>query len=169
MEYRYQYKSPIGSMTLSSDGDALTGLWFDSQKHIRNTQDGNFGEKNRLFFEEAIRWLDCYFRGEIPDFVPKLKLEGTEFRKKVWNILLTIPYGQTMTYGGIAERFAGQNGITKMSAQAVGGAVGHNPVGIIVPCHRVIGADRSLTGYAGGLEKKARLLQIEQIPYKEQE
>lgn len=167
MEYSYHYKSPIGSMTMSSDGEALTGLWFDRQKYFGSTLTEVSENKKLPVFEETIRWLDCYFRGEVPDFVPKLKLEGTEFRKQVWEILLTIPYGQTMTYGDIAKQIAEQKGIVSMSAQAVGGAVGHNPIGIIVPCHRVIGADRSLTGYAGGIEKKIRLLQIEKIAYKE--
>lgn len=167
MEYTYHYKSPIGSMTMSSDGEALTGLWFDRQKYFGSTLTEVSENKKLPVFEETIRWLDCYFRGEVPDLVPKLKLEGTEFRKQVWEILLTIPYGQTMTYGDIAKQIAEQKGIVSMSAQAVGGAVGHNPIGIIVPCHRVIGADRSLTGYAGGIEKKIRLLQIEKIAYKE--
>lgn len=167
MKYTYHYKSPIGSMTMSSDGEALTGLWFDRQKYFGSTLTEESENKKLPVFEETIRWLDCYFRGEVPEFIPELKLEGTEFRRRVWEILLTIPYGQTMTYGEIAKRIAVQKGIVSMSAQAVGGAVGHNPIGIIVPCHRVIGADRSLTGYAGGIEKKIRLLQIEKIAYKE--
>ena len=104
-----------------------------------------------------------YFSGEVPEFTPPLALHGTPFRKAVWDILLTIPYGQTMTYGGIAALLAARHGMQRMSAQAVGGAVGHNPVAIIVPCHRVIDAGGSLTGYAAGLDRKRRLLQLENI------
>ena len=110
---------------------------------------------------ETIQWLDVYFAEKEPDFTPPLHLIGSDFRQAVWNILLSIPYGQTMTYGQIAKQLAKNTGIDKMSAQAVGGAVGHNPISIIVPCHRVVGTNGSLTGYAGGLDKKIALLKLE--------
>lgn len=167
MEYTHHYNCPIGSMIMVSDGKALTGLWFDKQKYIANIWKEESEDIDLPIFQETIRWLELYFQGEIPDFIPELKLEGTEFRKAVWKILLTIPYGESMTYGEIAAIIAKQRGVPRMSAQAVGGAVGHNPVSIIVPCHRVLGADGSLTGYAGGLEKKVALLKIENIGVKE--
>lgn len=167
MEYTHHYKSPIGSMIMVSDGKALTGLWFDKQKYIANIWKEESEDKELPVFRDTIQWLELYFQGEIPDFIPELKLEGTEFREAVWKILLTIPYGESMTYGEIAAIIAKQRGVPRMSAQAVGGAVGHNPVSIIVPCHRVLGADGSLTGYAGGLEKKIALLKIENIGVKE--
>lgn len=167
MEYIHHYKSPIGNMRMVSDGKALTGLWFDKQKYIVNTWKEESEDIDLPIFQDTIRWLELYFQGEIPGFIPELKLEGTEFREAVWKILLTIPYGESMTYGEIAAIIAKQRGVSCMSAQAVGGAVGHNPVSIIVPCHRVLGADGSLTGYAGGLEKKIALLKIENIGVKE--
>ena len=112
-------------------------------------------------FEQTVRWLDIYFSGREPDFTPTVSMETTPFRKAVWEIMLTIPYGKTMTYGQIAEKIAKQRGIDKMSAQAVGGAVGHNSISIIIPCHRVVGTNGSLTGYAGGIDKKIYLLELE--------
>ena len=161
MDCIWHYESPLGGITLGSDGKALTGLWFDGQEHYAVTPPSQAERRRLPVFDETCRWLDIYFSGRAPDFTPELALHGTPFRKAVWDILLTIPFGKTMSYGEIAERLAHQRGISRMSAQAVGGAVGHNPVSIIVPCHRVIGADGSLTGYAGGLERKARLLEIE--------
>ena len=161
MEFTCRYASPLGGITLSSDGEALTGLWFDGQKYFAETLSPEREERSLPVFEEAARWLDIYFGGREPDFTPPLRPKGTAFRKAVWDVLLSIPYGQTVTYGEIAERLARQSGVPRMSAQAVGGAVGHNPISIIVPCHRVIGADGRLTGYAGGLERKARLLELE--------
>ena len=157
----YKYTSPIGSITMASNGAALTGLWFDGQKYFAQTLSGGYEEKLLPVFEDTIKWLDIYFSGAVPDFTPVMSVHSTPFRKAVWDILLTIPYGQTMTYGEIAEILAQQTGKKKMSAQAVGGAVGHNPVSIIIPCHRVVGADGSLTGYAGGLKRKQFLLDIE--------
>ena len=113
-------------------------------------------------FEDACRWLDIYFSGKAPDFTPKLNMRTSPFRKRVWEIMLTIPFGQTMTYGEIAARIAKEKGLNRMSAQAVGGAVGHNSISLIIPCHRVVGTSGSLTGYAGGIDKKVRLLQMEQ-------
>ena len=161
MDYTRHYDSPLGSITLASDGDALTGLWFDGQKYYADTLNAEHQEKPLPIFEDAARWLDTYFSGKAPDFTPRLSMRTTTFRKAVWEILLTIPYGQTMTYGQIAQRVAGQMGLKQMSAQAVGGAVGHNSISLIIPCHRVVGADGSLTGYAGGIDKKLRLLQME--------
>lgn len=158
MEYVWHYDSPLGGITLASDGDALAGLWFDGQKYFADTLDREYEEKTLPIFEETVQWLDCYFSGKKPGFTPKLRARGTEFRRAVWDILLTIPYGQTMTYGEIGKRL----GLPHGAAQAVGGAVGHNPISLIIPCHRVVGADGSLTGYAGGLHKKRRLLEMEQ-------
>ncbi len=162
-EYTYHYDSPLGAITMSSDGEALTGLWFEGQKYFGSTLTSESEQKNLSVFEETICWLDVYFEGKKPDFIPKLKLKGTKFRRMVWEILLEIPYGQTMTYKEIADKVAKQRGMESMSAQAVGGAVGHNPISLIVPCHRVIGTDGSLTGYAGGMEKKAELLKMEHV------
>ena len=148
-------------MKIASDGTSLTGLWFDGQKYYAQTLSKLYEEKLLPVFEDTIRWLDTYFGGEIPDFTPELNLQSTPFRKAVWDILMTIPYGQTITYGEIGDILAQQKGKKKMSAQAVGGAVGHNPISIIIPCHRVVGADGRLTGYAGGLKRKQFLLDIE--------
>ena len=157
----YKYSSPIGSITMASNGTALTGLWLDGQKYFAQTLSGAYEEKLLPVFEDTIKWLDIYFGGAVPDFTPELYVHSTPFRKAVYDILLTIPYGQTMTYGEIAEILAQQTGKKKMSAQAVGGAVGHNPISIIIPCHRVVGADGKLTGYAGGLDRKSFLLDLE--------
>ena len=161
MNYIYKYISPIGIITLSSNGTALTGLWFDGQKYFAQTLSEPYEEKLLPVFEDTIKWLDIYFSGEIPDFTPELYVHSTPFRKAVYDILLTIPYGQTITYGEIAEILAQQTGKKKMSSQAVGGAVGHNPISIIIPCHRVVGADGNLTGYAGGIDRKRFLLELE--------
>ncbi len=146
---------------MASDGASLTGLLFDGQKYYAQTLPKLYEEKLLPVFEDTIRWLETYFGGEIPDFTPELFVQSTPFRKAVWDILLTIPYGQTVTYGEIAAIMAQQMGKKKMSAQAVGGAVGHNPISIIIPCHRVVGADGSLTGYAGGIDRKKFLLGLE--------
>lgn len=161
MIYVSYYKSPIGNITMASYGDSLCGLWFDGQKYFASTVKGETEDKTLPVFEQTKKWLDIYFSGNEPDFTPKLSLNGSKFRKAVWDILLTIPYGSVMTYGEIAKILAKQCGVVKMSAQAVGGAVGHNPISIIVPCHRVVGTSGSLTGYAGGIDKKISLLKIE--------
>ena len=161
MEYTHHYNSPLGGITMASNGEALSGLWFDGQKYYADILDPEHEEKPLPVFDETDRWLDIYFKGSDPGFTPPLHMTGTPFRMAVWKILLTIPYGKTMTYGEIAEQIARQRGISRMSAQAVGGAVGHNPISIIVPCHRVIGTDGSLTGYAGGIEIKRKLLACE--------
>lgn len=162
MDYIYHYNSPLGGITLASDGEMLTGLWFDGQKYFGDTLDEKREEKKLPVFEQTAEWLDIYFAGKKPDFTPPLSMKTTPFRKAVWEIMLSIPYGQTMTYGQIAERIAAQRGLPHMSAQAVGGAVGHNSISLIIPCHRVVGTDGSLTGYAGGVEKKEWLLAMEQ-------
>ena len=161
MEYTHHYVSPLGGITLASDGEALTGLWFDGQKYFADTLDPQHNDKGLPVFDEAGRWLDVYFSGKAPDFTPKLQMKTTEFRKAVWEVLLTIPFGQTMTYGEIAIAIAKEKGINRMSAQAVGGAVGHNAISLIIPCHRVVGANGSLTGYAGGIDIKMKLLELE--------
>lgn len=161
MEYTHHYDSPLGGITLASDGAALTGLWFDGQKYFGASLSKDHEQRNLPVFEQADRWLAVYFGGREPDFTPALSLKTTPFRKAVWEILLTIPYGQTMTYGEIAHRVAVQRGLSQMSAQAVGGAVGHNAISLIIPCHRVVGADGSLTGYAAGIAVKKKLLNME--------
>lgn len=163
MLYTCFYKSPLGGITMASDGTALTGLWFDGQKYFAEGIKPDAEEKKLPIFDEAMRWLDIYFDGRRPDFTPPLNLEGTAFRKEVWKLLLQIPYGQTTTYGELAAQLAALKGLKRMSAQAVGSAVGHNPISIIVPCHRVVGTGGSLTGYAGGLPKKLALLKLEGI------
>ena len=166
MNYIYHYKSPLGNITLSSNGTELSGLWFDGQKYFGDTLPSEIIEKNLPVFAETIRWLDLYFCGKDPGFTPPLITKSTAFRKQVWDILLSIPFGKTMSYGEIAAIIAKQKGIAKMSAQAVGGAVGHNPISLIIPCHRVIGTNNSLTGYAGGIDKKIKLLELEGIDTK---
>lgn len=161
MTYIYKYNSPLGNITLASDGESLTGLWFDRQKFFPHKLISESTVAELPIFTQTCNWLDIYFSGRIPDFTPPIFLQTTPFRKAVYDILLTIPYGQTMTYGEIANIIAEQKGIERMSAQAVGGAVGHNPVSIIIPCHRVVGTDGSLTGYAGGLDRKIKLLKLE--------
>ena len=161
MIYTYRYASQLGSITLASDGEALTGLWFDRQKHFPHKLISESTEAELPIFTQTVKWLDTYFSGKVPDFTPPIILNTTPFRKAVYDILLTISYGCTMTYGEIAAIIAEQKGIERMSAQAVGGAVGHNPISIIIPCHRVVGTDGSLTGYAGGIDRKIELLKLE--------
>lgn len=161
MDYTHHYHSPFGRITLASDGKALTGLWFDGQKYFGSTLTEKQEEKELAVFLQTEEWLNIYFSGKEPDFTPPLTMKATPFRKEVWKILLEIPFGKTMTYKEIGEKIAKQRGLARMSAQAVGGAVGHNPISLIIPCHRVVGTDGSLTGYAGGLDKKAKLLMLE--------
>lgn len=161
MNNTFHYTSPLGGITLSSDGEALTGLWFDGQKYFPYKLISESNEAELPIFTQTCNWLDIYFGGKEPGFTPPISLHTTPFRKVVYDILLTIPYGQTMTYGEIANIIANQQGAERMSAQAVGSAVGNNPISIIIPCHRVVGADGSLTGYAGGLDKKTALLKLE--------
>ena len=163
MDYVSKYDSPLGEIILAGDGEFLTGLWFDQQKYFGSTLSETYEEKELPIFSETKRWLDCYFSGAVPDFTPPLAPKGTEFRREVWNILREIPYGEVTTYGKIARKIAERRGLKSMSAQAVGGAAGHNPISIIIPCHRILGSDGSLTGYAGGVERKFELLAIEHI------
>ena len=163
MIYTAKYASPLGAITLACDGEVLIGLWFDGQKHFGSILPKQVEAAEHPLFAEARHWLDVYFSGRTPDHLPPLRYDSTPFRKAVCDIMLTIPYGKTMTYGEIAEIIAGQRGVEKMSAQAVGGAVGHNPISLMIPCHRVVGTSGSLTGYGGGIERKVRLLELEGV------
>lgn len=160
MQYTTHYESPLGGITLASDGEALTGLWFIGQKYYASTLDKEHEEAELPVFDDTRRWLDTYFSGLKPDFTPLLRPTGSPFRRRVWASLLRIPYGGTTTYNAVAKEIAVERGLS-VSAQAVGGAVGHNPISLIIPCHRVVGANGSLTGYAGGVEKKLALLRLE--------
>lgn len=161
MIFIYKYRSPLGDMTMAGKKNILTGLWFDDQTHLPLNRDHPI--RDLPIFTQTCRWLDIYFSGQVPDFTPALHMEAPPFRRAVWEVLRTIPYGQTVTYGQIAKIVGNQMGIAKMSAQAVGGAVGRNPFSIIVPCHRVVGANGNLTGYDGGIDKKIKLLALEKV------
>jgi methylated-DNA-[protein]-cysteine S-methyltransferase len=161
MSYICKYSSPIGTITITSDWENITGLWLEWQKYFPLFLENYKENKDLKVFKDTIKWLDCYFQGKKPNFDIPVKAEWTAFRKEVWKILIEIPYGKTTTYGKIAERLAKKIGIKKMSARGVGGAVGHNPISIIIPCHRVIWANGSLTGYAGWIDKKMKLLELE--------
>ena len=163
MQYTSHYYSPMGDILLAADEIGLTGLWFEGQKYFALHLEKEHEEREIPIFDQAKEWLDVYFSGKEPDFTVPLHFTGTDFQNEVWKILCTIPYGQTMTYGEIAKQIAARKGLPRMSAQAVGGAVGHNEISIIVPCHRVVGANGSLTGYAGGIDKKIKLLQLEKV------
>ena len=161
MQYTAKYASPLGEILLASDDEGLTGLWFDKEKYYALHLDPEHTPKETPPIRQARAWLDLYFAGKEPDFLPPIHMIGTPFQKEVWRILLQIPYGKTATYGDIAKRLAAQRGLARMSAQAVGGAVGHNEISIIIPCHRVVGKSGSLTGYAGGIDRKIYLLKLE--------
>lgn len=163
MQYISYYQSPIGNILLAADTVGLTGLWFDGEKYYPNNLETEFEEKDIPIFKDAKHWLTIYFSGKEPDFTPPLHVSGSPFQIAVWNVLQSISYGKTVTYGEIAKIIAQQRGLQKMSAQAVGGAVGHNEISIIIPCHRVIGANGNLTGYAGGIDKKIKLLTLEKV------
>ena len=163
MTYKYIYKTPekLSNMIMNSDGEYLTGLCFegsrDSSKHVINCE-----EKDLEIFKESSKWLDIYFSGENPNFTPKYKIANlTPFRQEVIDIMNSIEYGQTLTYNDIAKAIAEKRGIKRMSSQAVGRAVGWNPICIIIPCHRVVGTNGSLTGYGGGIKNKVELLKLE--------
>jgi methylated-DNA-[protein]-cysteine S-methyltransferase len=163
--YSTYYASPVGQLMIASDGENIIGLWMEGQKYFANTLTETIIEKDDLeIFDTANKWLDKYFDGKEPA-ISELPLapRGGEFRKAVWKILREIPYGEVITYGEIAKKVAIQMNKENMSSQAVGGAVGHNPLAIIVPCHRVVGANGSLTGYAGGIDKKVKLLEHEEV------
>lgn len=165
MYYSTKYKSPIGLLTIVSDEKNLVGLWIKDQKYYGDTINTKTIENNNLLIlNETKQWLDRYFDGQQPT-ISELPLApiGGEFRKAIWDILCEIPYGNTITYGEIAKKIAIKNNIKSMSSQAVGGAISHNPISIIIPCHRVIGGNGSLTGFAGGIDKKLKLLKLEGI------
>jgi methylated-DNA-[protein]-cysteine S-methyltransferase len=156
-----RHQAPIGGITAAARNEAIIGLWFDDQKYFPDdTKTWELTPDHPVLTQLRV-WLDGYFRGAKQVFPGKLAPQGSEFRQEVWRILLQIPYGQTTTYGAIARQLATTQGKRKMSAQAVGGAVGHNPVSLLIPCHRVLGATGSLTGYAGGIDKKQALLELE--------
>ena len=163
MVYTCSYNSPIGNMLIAADEIGLTGLWFEGQKYFANTLPNEHISQETGILAETKKWLDVYFSGEEPKFTPPLHPEGSTFRQAVWQILLQIPYGQTITYGEIASKLTEMKNGSHMSAQAVGGAVGHNEISIIIPCHRVVGTNGSLTGYAGGIDKKISLLELEHV------
>lgn len=161
MFYISKYNSPIGGITLASNGKELTGLWFDGQKYFADNLPKEREEKELPIFVQTKKWLDIYFSSKAPDFTPPLSMDGiSPFRKRVWEIMLAIPFGETITYGEIAKQIEKETG-KRVSAQAVGGAVGHNSVSLVIPCHRVVGTNGSLTGYAGGIDKKVWLLKTE--------
>ena len=159
--YTTRYASPLGALLLAADKTGLIGVWFEGQKHFGETLIGDIVPEKNHAICQAETWLDTYFSGKEPDFTPEIHMIGSEFRKQVWHLLLKISYGQTMSYGDIARKMAAEKSMPQISAQAVGGAVGHNPISIIVPCHRVIGANGNLTGYAGGIARKSKLLALE--------
>lgn len=161
MVYTMNYSSPLGEILLAANEVGLTGLWFYGQKYFAADLADEIAEGTTPALEQAKEWLDIYFGGNEPNFTPPLHPIGTDFRREVWDILLKIPYGKTITYGDIARELAEKKGTAKMSAQAVGGAVGHNEILMIIPCHRVVGSNGSLTGYAGGIDRKVSLLTLE--------
>ena len=163
--YVARVDSPLGLLTLASDGEALCGLWLEGQRFFSRTLPLVYAEQELPVFDEARRWLDVYFQGMEPGFLPPIRLEGTPFQRRVWALLRAIPYGTTVTYGELARRLTAQTDSPRVSARAIGGAVARNPVSILVPCHRVVGADGALTGYAGGLERKRCLLKLERIVF----
>lgn len=165
MLYTARHASPLGGITLAGDGENLIGLWLDGQKYFAATIQNRVAEKSDLpIFSKAKKWLDAYFAGEKPA-ISQLPLApiGSDFRKAVWDILCEIPYGHCTTYGEIVKKMAVRMHTKSMSSQAVGGAVGHNAISIIIPCHRVVGANGSLTGFAGGIDKKIKLLELEGV------
>ena len=165
MYYTSTYTSPIGIITLACDGENLTGLWIEGQKYYGATiPETTANNDNMTAFITAKKWLDNYFGGKKPSVSGfPLAPSGSEFRQMVWRILCEIPYGEVTTYGAIAKKMAVEMNKETMSGQAVGGAVGHNPISIIIPCHRVVGSNGSLTGYAGGIETKVKLLELEGV------
>ncbi|MBM6798030.1 methylated-DNA--[protein]-cysteine S-methyltransferase [Coprobacillus cateniformis] len=165
MIYTTHYKSLIGEILLASDGDSLIGLWLENQKYFLATiKEETIDKPDLKVFIQTQLWLEHYFQGEklsIKDL--PLAPRGTPFRQEVWQILCEIPYGEVITYGEVAKKMAERHHKQTMSAQAIGGAVGHNPISIIIPCHRVVGTNGSLTGYAGGIDKKIKLLELEGV------
>lgn len=163
MIYVQRYESPLGIMIMEADDIGITGLWFEGQKHFAEEMIKDAEYRELDVFRQAKEWLDEYFKGNLIPMTLPLHFIGTEFQKEVWELLLQIPYGKSRTYGELTKELASKKGIDRMSAQAVGGAVGRNRISILVPCHRVLGTGGKLTGYAGGLERKAALLKLEGI------
>ncbi|MDR0365680.1 MAG: methylated-DNA--[protein]-cysteine S-methyltransferase [Bifidobacteriaceae bacterium] len=161
MIYSCQFDSPLGRLTGTAEQGAITGLWFDGQKHYPTAAESWEPNPGHLALTALGTWLEAYFDGQAPAVDLKLAFVGSDFRRRVWQALRSIPYGQTTTYGAIAKRLSTEMGGRVVAARAVGGAVGHNPISIVVPCHRVIGSTGQLTGYAGGLNRKIALLEIE--------
>lgn len=162
MRYTDEHATPLGRVLLAADDEGLTGLWFmEGERYLADGLSPDAAPHASPFFDDAKRWLDVYFTGRDPGFTPRLHLTGSPFRVRVGELMLEIPYGRTTTYGDIARRIAAERGLAHMSAQAVGGAVGKNPISLIVPCHRVVGTGGSLTGYGGGIRRKEALLRLE--------
>ena len=159
----YIYPSPIAPIYLLADGEGLRIAAFEGQSGYPDSVENIPVNNDNPHIASAVKWFDCYFSGEVPDFTPELKLTGSDFQQAVWELLLAVPYGKTVTYGELARTVAEKRGVAKMSAQAVGNAVGRNPVAVIVPCHRVLCKGGKLTGYNGGIDKKAALLKIEKL------
>ncbi len=164
MQYTTVYRSPLGNILLAAEETGLAGLWFEGQKYFARGLDEARTEKETPIFAEVRRWLDVYFSGREPDFTPALRPRGTPFQTEVWDLLREIPYGETTSYGALAKKLSAKRG-GNTSARAVGAAVGRNPISILIPCHRVVGSDGGLTGYAGGLERKIALLKGERSDY----
>lgn len=162
MQTRSFYSSPLGRIILTAQNNALTGLYFDGQKYLPDTS--ALLENNQLpIFLQTAQWLDIYFQGKNPCFTPPLLMIGSDFRQSVWQMLMKVPFGKTISYKEIAQKIARQQNRLTISPQAVGNAVGHNPISLIIPCHRVIGSNGHLTGYAGGIDKKISLLKLEKV------
>lgn len=171
MIYITKYKSPLDELLLIANDTALLGIWFQNEKPYfgrfgKELRENEFSEEVNTILEKAISWLDSYFSGKNPVLTVPFELDGTRFQKRVWKILLEIPYGKSITYGEIAHIIAKEKGIPKMSAQAVGQAVGSNKISILIPCHRVLGANGKITGYGGGIGRKKALLRLENIDFK---
>ncbi len=159
MQYISHYSSALGDILIAADDKGIVGVWFEGQKFYAKELTEQYKEKETAEIKKCKEWLDRYFKGEDPGKCPKIHFIGTDFQIKVWNALRDIPYGTMITYGELAEKI----GLARNAARAIGGAVGHNPISVLVPCHRVIGSDGSLTGYAGGLDRKMSLLALEKI------
>ncbi len=164
MIYTDNYESPLGSILLAGDEEGLTGLWFTQGSRHSGAGLKKYALPRRMdYFDEAKEWLNIYFSGRDPGFFPRIHMTTSDFCNRVGQIMCNIPFGETVTYGWIAAQIAKERGLEKMSAQAVGGAVGRNPISIIIPCHRVVGSNHSLTGYGGGIMRKKALLELEGI------
>ncbi|MDR0450700.1 MAG: methylated-DNA--[protein]-cysteine S-methyltransferase [Treponema sp.] len=161
MEYVHSIESPLGTLTVASDGRNISGLWIEGQKYFKKTLEKDALEQNLPVFESVREWLAVYFSGREPDFLPPLMPKGSPFQKTIWGALSKIPYGKTVSYGELAGQYEFEHKGKHTSARAVGGAVGRNPISILIPCHRVIGKKGGLTGYAGGIGKKLELLKLE--------